>query len=43
MSNIHPTAIINKSAKLHESVQVQPYAIIGKNVTIKANNIIGPF
>ncbi|MBT5987489.1 MAG: acyl-ACP--UDP-N-acetylglucosamine O-acyltransferase [Elusimicrobiaceae bacterium] len=43
MSNIHPTAIIDKSAKLHESVKVEPYAIIGKNATIKANNIIGPF
>ncbi|AKH21321.1 acyl-ACP--UDP-N-acetylglucosamine O-acyltransferase [Sedimenticola thiotaurini] len=34
--NIHPTAIIHDSARLHESVQVGPYSIIEADVEIGA-------
>ena len=31
---IHPTAIVDENAKLHESVAVGPYSVIGPDVTI---------
>ena len=34
MSNIHPTAIIDASASIHESVNIGPYSIIGPNVVV---------
>lgn len=34
MSNIHPTAIISDGAKLHESVKVGAYSIIGPQVSL---------
>lgn len=34
--NIHPTAIIDETAELHESVIVGPYCIVGPNVKIGA-------
>lgn len=39
---IHPTAIIDAKARLHESVQVGPYSIIGADVEIGAGTVIGP-
>lgn len=42
-TTIHPSAIIDPSAKLGKNVQVGPYAIIGKNVEIGDNTKIGPF
>ncbi len=36
MSNIHPSAIIEKGAKISESAMVGPYAYIGKDVTLEA-------
>lgn len=39
---IHPTAIIDPSAKLHPSVEVGPYSIIGANVEIGEGSWIGP-
>lgn len=41
MSNIHPTAIIDESAKLHPSVVVGPYAIIGEDVEIGEGTTVG--
>lgn len=38
---IHPTAIIHESAQLSESVEVGPYAIIGKHVTVGPGTTIG--
>jgi len=38
---IHPSAIIDKSAKLAADVEVGPYAIIGRYVTIGAGTKIG--
>ncbi|MEI8176662.1 MAG: acyl-ACP--UDP-N-acetylglucosamine O-acyltransferase [Candidatus Omnitrophota bacterium] len=38
--NIHPTAVIDKKAKLAADVQVGPYAVIGPDVTIGAGTII---
>lgn len=35
ISKIHPTAIIDESAKIHESVEIGAYTIIGKNVVIE--------
>lgn len=40
MQKIHPTAIIDDAARLHESVQVGPYAVIDGNVDIDADTII---
>jgi len=40
---IHPTAIVDSSAKLGENVQIGPYSIIGKNVSIGDNTKIGPY
>lgn len=39
---IHPTAIIDPSARLHESVTVGPYSIVGANVEIGEDSWIGP-
>jgi UDP-N-acetylglucosamine acyltransferase len=39
---IHPTAIIDPSARLHASVQVGPYSIVGADVEIGEGSWIGP-
>ena len=39
--NIHPTAIVSKSAKLGDDVVVGPYALISDNVVIGAKTKIG--
>ncbi len=39
---IHPTAIIDSNAQLHESVEVGAYSIIGAQVTIDEETSIGP-
>ena len=39
---IHPAAIIDSTAKIHESVEVGPYSIIGPNVEIGSGCWIGP-
>ncbi len=41
MPKIHPTAIVDKTAELHDSVEIGPYAIIGPKVIIKKNTIVG--
>lgn len=40
-AKIHPTAIIENGAILHESVEIGAYAIVGPHVTIGENTIIG--
>ena len=40
MTKIHKTAIIDKNAKIHDSVFIGPYSIIGPEVTINADTII---
>lgn len=42
MSNIHSTAIVSKSAKISEDVQIGPYSVIGPNVKIGSGTWIGP-
>ena len=37
---IHETAIVDKSAELHETVEVGPYAVIGPEVTIDAGTVV---
>lgn len=39
---IHPTAVIDPSARLDSSVEVGPYSIIGADVEIGAGTVIGP-
>ena len=39
---IHPTAIVDKKAKLADDVKVGPYTIIGPNVEIGKGTVIGP-
>lgn len=41
MTKIHSTAIVDKNAKLHDSVEVGAYTIIGPNVVIGENTVIG--
>ena len=38
---IHPTAIVDKNAKLADDIEVGPYAIIGPNVEAAKGNVIG--
>jgi len=40
MSRIHPTAVIHPKARLHETVEVGPYSVIGADVTIGAGTRI---
>ncbi|MFZ6657811.1 acyl-ACP--UDP-N-acetylglucosamine O-acyltransferase [Undibacterium sp. TJN19] len=42
MMLIHPTALVDASAKLDSSVEVGAYSIIGPNVSIDAGTKIGP-
>lgn len=42
MSNIHPTAIIDKTASIDPSVIIGAYSIIGENVNIGKKTIIHP-
>ncbi len=39
---IHPTAVIDSGAQVHESCEIGPYAIIGADVTIGRGTRIGP-
>lgn len=39
---IHPTAIVDADAELHETVEVGPYSIIGPGVRVGAGTWIGP-
>jgi UDP-N-acetylglucosamine acyltransferase len=38
---IHPTAIVDKKAKLADDIEVGPYAIIGPDAEIAKGNVIG--
>lgn len=38
---IHPTAIVEEGARIHESVEIGPYAVIGPHVSIDAGTRIG--
>ncbi len=40
MSNIHPSSIIEKGAKIHETVKIGPFCIVGANVEIGANTVL---
>jgi UDP-N-acetylglucosamine acyltransferase len=40
--NIHPTAVIDRKAKIDSSVQVGPYTVIEEGVSIGADTEIGP-
>ncbi|MFA5939398.1 MAG: acyl-ACP--UDP-N-acetylglucosamine O-acyltransferase [Sinimarinibacterium sp.] len=42
MSRIHPTAIVDPQAQLHDTVEVGPYSIIGAGVAVGADTWIGP-
>ncbi len=39
---IHPTAIVDKKAKLADDIEVGPYAIIGPDVEIAKGTVVGP-
>lgn len=39
---IHPSAIIDPSARLHDSVSVGAYSVIGADVSIAKDNWVGP-
>ena len=39
---IHPTAVIDPKAQLHETVSVGAYVVVGPHVTVDAGTTIGP-
>jgi len=39
---IHPSAIVDPQASVHESCSIGPFAVIGADVVIGAGNTIGP-
>ena len=39
---IHPTAIVQKNAQIHDSAEIGPYAIIDEHVTLGADCVVGP-
>ena len=41
MTAIHPTALVDSQAQLHESVSVGPYSVVGPHVRIAAGSSIG--
>ena len=41
MTAIHPTALVDSHAQLHESVSVGPYSVVGPHVSIGAGSSIG--
>ena len=41
MTAIHPTALIDSKAQLHESVSIGPYSVVGPHVRIAAGSSIG--
>lgn len=42
MLNIHPTAIVDKAATIHDGVTIHPYAVIGPHVTLEAGVTVHP-
>jgi len=38
---VHPTAVVDSSAVVHETVEIGPYAIVGARVTIGARTAVG--
>jgi len=42
MARIHPTAVVDPKAQLHESVEVGAYTVVGPGVVIGAGTRIGP-
>lgn len=41
-TNIHSTAVVDKSAQIAETAVIGPYAIIGKGVVIESGGYVGP-
>lgn len=39
---IHPTAIVDPKAELADTVEVQPFTLVGPHVKIGANTVVGP-
>lgn len=39
---IHPTAVIDQHAVIHDSVSIGPYSVIGADVEIGAGTVVGP-
>lgn len=40
MSNIHPSSIVDSKAKIHETVKIGPFCIIGPDVEIGAGTVL---
>lgn len=39
---IHPAAIVDPSAKIHESVEIGPFTVVGPDVEIGPETVVGP-
>jgi UDP-N-acetylglucosamine acyltransferase len=42
MAQVHPTAVVHPGARLHDTVEVGPYSVIGEKVTIGAGTRVAP-
>jgi UDP-N-acetylglucosamine acyltransferase len=42
MSGIHPTAVVDASARIAPDVAIGPYSIVGPDVTMDAGCVVGP-
>ncbi|MBK7616030.1 MAG: acyl-ACP--UDP-N-acetylglucosamine O-acyltransferase [Vitreoscilla sp.] len=42
MASIHPTAIVDPTAQLHDTVSIGAYSLIGPHVRIAAGTVVGP-
>ncbi|MEJ7137882.1 acyl-ACP--UDP-N-acetylglucosamine O-acyltransferase [Amphibiibacter pelophylacis] len=42
MAQIHPTALVDLAARLHDSVRVGPYCVIGPEVSVGEGTVLGP-
>jgi UDP-N-acetylglucosamine acyltransferase len=42
MAKLHPTAVVNPEAQLHDTVEVGPYSVIGPHVKIGEGTKVGP-
>jgi UDP-N-acetylglucosamine acyltransferase len=40
--SVHPTALVDSTARVHESAEIGPYAVVGAHVVLGARSKVGP-
>ena len=43
MMNIHPTAVVDEAATLHDKVKISPFCVVGPRVELKMNVTLNPY